>query len=142
MRHVERRRGVTLIEMLAVLVIIGIIATMATLHVVNSMRQARVQAAMAQLKTFSTAIAQFRMVHRRLPAKLADLETDPGGLPQPFPQGGYLDTVGVPDDPWGNDYVYSIGGTEGFAVTTLGENGVAGGAEFDKDLSSDDPVGK
>lgn len=141
MRLGSRRGGVTLIEMLAVLVIIGIVATMATLHVINSMRQARVQAARAQLKTFSTAIAQFKMTHGRFPAKLVDLETDPGGLSQPFPQGGYLDSVGIPNDPWGNGYVYSLGGTEGYAVRTLGENGVAGGQDFDRDLSSDDPVG-
>ena len=42
----------------------------------------------------------------------------------------------IPDDPWGNPYVYASDGTE-FVLMSLGRDGVLGGDGYDRDLTID-----
>ena len=134
--------GVTLIEMLVVLVIIGLVATLTTLAVNSVIGNSKRKTARAQMSALEAGVMSFKMDQNRYAATLGDLETAPGGLPRPFPPGGYLQTKGVPLDPWGNPYQYAVGGEEGFTITSLGDGGTAGGAGEQADLSTNDPVDK
>ncbi len=142
MRHLTRRRGVTLIEMLVVLVIIGLVATLTTLAVTGILGSSKQKTARAQMSSLQSGVMTFKIDQNRYPATLDDLETAPAGLPKPFPPGGYLLTKGVPLDPWGRPYQYAVGGEEGFTITCLGEDGTVGGTGEQADLSTNDPVDK
>ena len=58
--------------------------------------------------------------------------------PRAFRQGGYLESLEVPDDPWGRPYAYVVPGPGGkpFDVVCYGADGEAGGEGFDADLSA------
>ena len=59
-------------------------------------------------------------------------------VPPDYPEGGYLDSLEVPKDPWKRDYVYFMPGRSGkpFEVITYGRDGEPGGEDQDEDISS------
>jgi general secretion pathway protein G len=52
-------------------------------------------------------------------------------------KGGYLEKGKVPKDPWGNEFIYLSPGAHGdFDLISNGADGVAGGEEYNKDISN------
>jgi len=86
------------------------------------------------------AIHQFRLDNDFYPTTSQGLRTlaePPTEPPHPanYDQDGYLEKV--PDDPWGNPYVYrSPGKNADYDLLTLGADGSPGGAKLDRDRSS------
>ncbi len=130
--------GVTLIEMMIVLVIIGIVAAMVVPNVIGRPDQARVTVATTDLRTIAASLEMYRLDNRTYPNTaqgLAALAALPVELPHPtnWVAGGYLPIV--PADPWGNPYVYRSPGESGaFDLLTLGADGTPGGSGADADL--------
>ena len=58
--------------------------------------------------------------------------------PRKFPAEGYLDRRTLPFDPWDNDYVYLIPGSNGetYEIICYGHDGEPGGVEADLDIST------
>jgi general secretion pathway protein G len=142
--HSERipEAGVTLIEMMVVLVIIAVVAAMIVPNVIGRPDEARVTVAGTDLRTISSALELYKLDNRTYPTTsqgLSALVERPSSAPIPgnWASGGYLDTV--PQDPWGNDYVYrSPGQTGPFDLISLGANGRPGGDGVDGDISTVD----
>ena len=143
MRHRGKRRdaqsGVTLIEMMIVLVIIGIVAAVVVPNVIGRPDEARVAVANADLRTISASLEMYRLDNRVYPtaaqglAALSQMPTD-APVPPNWVAGGYLPQV--PSDPWGNPYVYATGGTAGgYTLVSLGADGQPGGDGVDADLA-------
>jgi general secretion pathway protein G len=130
--------GVTLIEMMIVLVIIGIIAALIVPNVIGRPDQARVAVARTDLRTIAASLEMYRLDNRSYPTAaqgLAALTAAPTEQPVPvnWATGGYLPNV--PQDPWGNSYIYKMPGEAGlYDLTSLGADGVAGGEGVDSDL--------
>ena len=127
----QRDVGVTLIEMMIVLVIIGIVAALIVPNVIGRPDQARVAVAKTDLRTIAASLEMYRLDNRSYPSALqglAALTTRPTEPPVPvnWVDGGYLPNV--PQDPWGNAYVYRMPGELGpFDLTSLGADGATGG---------------
>jgi general secretion pathway protein G len=53
----------------------------------------------------------------------------------------YLDAQSIPNDPWGNPYIYKTPGPAGkeFEIKSLGRDGKDGGNDDDADISSLQP---
>ncbi len=141
--HSRRHAGFTLLEILVVVLIITILATIVGINVVNSPGQARVTVAQAQLQTLRNALQLYKAQQGRYPTQRQGLQAlvspaDTEPVPRQFPEGGYLATPAVPDDPWGNPFVYLIPGSSGepFEVITYGADAEPGGDGEDGDLSS------
>jgi len=130
--------GVTLIEMMIVLVIIGIVAALVVPNVIGRPDEARVAVAGADLKTIAASLEMYRLDNRSYPTAaqglvaLTAMPVDPP-VPVNWVSGGYLPTL--PADPWGNAYVYLMPGPNGpYELISLGADGAAGGDGVDADI--------
>jgi general secretion pathway protein G len=130
--------GVTLIEMMIVLVIIGVVAAIVVPNVVGRPDQARATVAETDMRTIAASLEMYRLDNRSYPtteqglAALAAPPTQPPLAPN-WVQGGYMRTV--PTDPWGRPYVYrSPAQDAGFVILSLGADGTEGGEGVDADL--------
>lgn len=147
--HITRRRrprgrprggdcGVTLIEMMVVLVIIATVAAIIVPNVIGRPDEARAAAVSADLRTIAASLEMYRLDNRTYPTTeqgLAALTAPPvtAPLPSNWAEGGYLPNT--PLDPWGNPFVYRAPGEGGgFDLMSLGADGKPGGEGIDADL--------
>lgn len=135
--------GFTLLEILVVIFIITLLATLVGVNVANRSGEARQQVAQVQIETFKRALQMYHMDNGRYPtqrqglwALCAPAESDP--RPRTFPEGGYLESPVVPQDPWGQEYVYLFPGPPGYPyeIVSYGADGEPDGAGEDADISS------
>ena len=137
-RHVEA--GVTLIEMMVVLVIIAIIAAIIVPNVIGRPDEARVTVARSDIRTIAASLELYRLDARSYPTTEQGLDAlvhrpvlEP--VPQSFAEGGYLGTL--PNDPWGNPYIFvSPGETGVFDLMSFGADGVTGGDGINADITN------
>jgi len=131
--------GVTLIEMMVVLVIIAVVAAMVVPNVIGRPDEARVTVAETDIRSIGSALELYRLDNRLYPTTeqgLAALVQRPASAPVPrnWAADGYL--TAMPADPWGNAYVYrSPGETGGFDLISLGADGAVGGDGVNADIA-------
>lgn len=137
------RSGFTLLEILVVVLIITVLATIVGVNVAREPGKARRAAAAAQIGAFETALRIYRMDHGVYPSQqqgLAALCRPPDDLARPeiYPPTGYLERMAVPQDPWGNEYVYLVPGPGNlpFEVISYGADGEPGGEGEATDIGS------
>lgn len=130
------RRAFTLIELLLVLVILGVLAAIVVPKFSGRTEQARLTAAKTQIGTFSTALDAFEIDNGYYPKGrngLQDLVQQPRDA-QNW-KGPYLKGE-IPNDPWGNPYIYECPGkqnTTGYDITSMGPDAREG---TDDDISN------
>lgn len=130
--------GLTLLEMIVVLVIIAIVAGLVTMNVIGRPDQARVTTTKTNLASLSSALKMYRLDNGQYPTTeqgLKALAEKPATPPVPaaWPDGGYVSEN--PVDAWGNPYVYSATGAA-FQLRSLGKDGKPGGEGLDADLDA------
>jgi general secretion pathway protein G len=130
-----RRRGAagfTLIELLLVLVILGILAAIVVPKFSGRTEQARITAAKSQIATFGTALDAFEVdtgTYPRGKDGLLDLVRQPRDAKDW--KGPYL-KGDIPNDPWGNPYVYEFPGRNNensYDLFSVGPDGREGTAD-------------
>ncbi|MBA4261271.1 MAG: type II secretion system protein GspG [Comamonadaceae bacterium] len=135
----RRRRGAgfTLLELLVVMVIIGLLAGFVGPRFFAQIGKSEVKTARAQIDALGKALDQYRLDLGRYPSSeegLAALNEKPGDSTRW--QGPYL-KKGVPQDPWGQAYVYKAPGEHGeYDLLSLGKDGKPGGTGEDQDIVS------
>jgi len=139
-RQAGRRRqaGVTLIEMLVVVMIIGLFVALVAPRMLNKADSARVTATRAQINSFMTALGSYKLDTGLFPTTeqgLQALRTQPQGVNQW--QGPYL-PQDIPVDPWGGPYLYKFPGEHGDEpdIISLGADGQPGGTGISADILS------
>ncbi len=136
------RRGFTMVELMAVLIILGLLAAVVVRNFVGRVDDARVKVTKASLRQLHTAINEFHMDTGRWPTEqegltvLVQQPTDVTG----WRTGGYIETVEVPKDGWGRDFIFELLPESGrpFAIKSLGADGQEGGEAYNADLLSTD----
>jgi general secretion pathway protein G len=143
-RSARRRRarhgeaGFTLVEMLVVITIIGMIMALVGPRVLSYLSESRVKAAKIQIQSFGSALDLFYLDAGRFPSSAEGLTA----LIRPVSgvtawNGPYLKGATVPNDPWGNAYVYRQPGEHGaYEIRSLGSDGQEGGTGTASDLAS------
>ena len=131
-----------MVELMAMLIIIGLLATLVVTKVASKIDQARVTTTKANLKLLHNAVNQFKMDTGRFPTEeegLMALIEQPSDVTGWEP-GGYLETTQIPQDGWGNDFIYELYPESGkpFVIKSLGADGQEGGEDNDADLLSTD----
>ena len=137
------RKGITMIELMAVLIILGLLATVLVKNFMGSTDKARLITTKANLKILHTAVMQYKMDTGQFPTEeegLLALIEPPSEVEDLVEPGGYLETTEVPKDGWGNDFDYVLYPESGkpFVVISYGADGEEGGEGYDADLYSTD----
>lgn len=129
----SQRRGFTLIELMVVILILAILAALIVPKVMGRQGQAKIAAAQSDEATLASCLHQFRLDCDRYPTTeegLNALITAPAGLENKAKE-PYLTKSTVPNDPWGNPYVYQSPGANGasdsFTISSYGSDGQQGG---------------
>jgi general secretion pathway protein G len=139
--RIRGTRGFTLIELLLVLVILGILAAIVVPKFAGRTEQARNTAAQSQISTFGTALDSFEVDNGFYPKGkngLADLVQAPRDA-QNW-RGPYMKSTTVPNDPWGNPYIYESPGkhnTSSYDLMSMGPDGRAGSEDDITNWQSD-----
>lgn len=139
-RGLPRDAGLTLIELMVVVVILALLAVVIVPRVIDRPDQARAARAQADIGAIGAALDLYRLDNGAYPTTeqgLSALVTAPTSPPVPsnWAEGGYLDRV--PQDPWGRAYLYLAPGVHGaYDVVSYGADGEAGGTGGDADITS------
>lgn len=134
--HRHGEAGVTLIEMMVVLVMIAVVAALIVPNVIGRPDEARVAVAETDMRTVAGALQLYRLDNGRYPstaqglAALAERPISPP-MPRTWPDGGYLSEV--PVDPWGTPYVYRSEAST-FDLVSLGADAAPGGEGVAADI--------
>lgn len=112
------QRGMTLIEIMVVLVILGMIAGAIGYNVVGQMNDANIRTATLDVKAIANAVDMYRIKNSRLPESLDAL------VPKEIRE--------IRKDPWQNAYIYVRTGND-YEVYSYGPDKQQGGGD---DISS------
>lgn len=133
-------RGLTLIEILVVVVILGVLAALIVPKVMDRPDEARMAAARQDIGALKQALRLYKFDNRHYPTNeqgLKALVTKPTTAPIPpaWKEGGYLDKL--PNDPWGHPYQYLNPGVhDDIDIWSFGADGESGGEGADADIGS------
>ena len=132
------QRGMTLIEILVVLVLIGIVLGIVGGNFIGRGEKAKADAAKIEIGQIGQALDLYKLEIGRYPSSsegLQALVAAPAGASNW--NGPYWKKAQIPKDPWGNEYRYTSPGQKGdYDIVSLGADGKEGGEGANKDISS------
>ena len=133
-----RERGMTLIEILVVLVLLAVIMSVVAGNYIGRGEKAKADAAKIEIGQISQTLDLYKLEIGRYPTTQEGLQaliSAPSGVSNW--NGPYWKKQSVPKDPWGNEYKYtSPGASAPYEITSLGADGKEGGEGVNKDITS------
>lgn len=139
-RAVFDESGFTLIEIVAVIMLIALAMGVVGPYIFRYLTTGKQDAAKAQISGFEMALSAYRMDNGAYPSTaqgLAALRTKPIIPPVPDNWRGPYLSKAVPNDPWGNQYVYLCPGkhnADTFDLYSPGADGAEGGEGEARDI--------
>jgi general secretion pathway protein G len=128
----RRQRGMSLLEIIIVIVLIGAVLTVVGSRVLGGADRGKVGVARTQINTLAMKVENYQLDTGKLPSKLEDLVTAPGGVSGwlgPYAKASEL------NDPWGNAVEFRAPGEgRAFDLVSLGKDGRSGGSSHDADI--------
>ena len=116
-KRLKRPHGMTLVEIMIVITIMASVAGVVGYFVFGALDNANNRTAQMEISQLESMVEQYYMM------------TTPNQLPDNLEQlteGNTPLTEEVPDDPWGNPYVYDRRGQRDFEIYSAGADGVEG----------------
>jgi general secretion pathway protein G len=120
----KSQRAFTLIELLLVLVILVVLAAVVLPNLASKPKEAKIKAAKTQISTLETALSVYNTDVGDYPSTQQGLQAlveAPAGTKGW--SGPYLTKTNVPNDPWGNPYIYVCPGQHNTSSFDLSSNG-------------------
>lgn len=139
-RSRQRAAGFTLVELMVVIVIIGLLATVVVINVLPSQDRAMIEKARADIALLEQAVEMYKLdmlVYPSTDQGLEALLSPPDDLDRPerYRTGGYIKRL--PDDPWGQPYLYLRPGEHSaFDIFSMGADGRPGGEGAAADIGN------
>jgi general secretion pathway protein G len=139
-RRRRRQAGFTLIELVVVMAIIALLAALVGPRLMDSLSDSQVKTTQTQVELLGTALDKFRLDNGRYPTTeegLTALVDKPDNLATWA--GPYLRKRVVPQDGWGNAFLYERPATRGgieYDLYSLGADGKPGGEGQAADLGN------
>ena len=134
----RRLSGMTLIEILVVLVLIAIVMGNVGGQFIQRGEKAKGDAARIEIGQIGQALDLYKLEIGRYPTTQEGLQaliTAPAGVTNW--NGPYWKKAQIPKDPWGNEYKYAMPGQHGaYDIISYGADGKEGGEGADKDITS------
>ena len=131
-------RGMTLIEILVVLVLIGIVMGIVGGNFLGKGEKAKADAAKIELNQIGQTLDLYKLEVGRYPTTQEGLQAliaAPSGVTNW--NGPYWKNGTIPKDPWGNEYKYtSPGAKAAYDIVAYGADGTDGGAGPNKDVTN------
>lgn len=128
-------RGMTLIEIMIVLVIVGGLAAILAQNLVGSLGKANKKEAVIQMKEIGKQLDMFYTDCGFYPQSLDGL-VDPDPNCKNWGPEAYMKKNQL-KDPWRTDYIYTVEGSS-YVLKSLGADRKEGGSGNDADISSED----
>lgn len=127
--------GMSLLEIIIVIVLIGGVLALVGSRVIGGADKGRYKLAQAQIQTLQGKVEGYKLDTNKLPQKLDDLVAAPGGVT------GWLGPYAKPaelKDPWGNPIQYHVPGQDApYELISLGADGQPGGESYNADIKSE-----
>jgi general secretion pathway protein G len=134
-------RGMTLIEILVVLVLIGVVLSVVGGNFLGKGEKAKADAARIEISQISQTLDLYKLEIGRYPTTQEGMQAliaAPTGVTNW--NGPYWKKQSVPKDPWGTEYKYvSPAQNAPYEIISLGADGKEGGEGVNKDISSNQP---
>ena len=132
-------RGMTLIEILVVLVLIGVVLGVVGGNFIGKGEKAKADAAKIEIGQIGQTLDLYKLEIGRYPSSQEGLQaliSAPPGVANW--NGPYWKKTTVPKDPWGNDYRYAAPGQNNapYEISSYGADGKEGGDGANKDITS------
>ena len=133
----KQNNGFTLLELMVVITIIGLLVAIIAPNILSSQDKAMKQKAIADISNLEQALDLYRLDNYRYPTTeqgLIALVEKPTvePIPKNYNDAGYIRRL--PQDPWGNDYVYELKGGNKVRIISLGADGKIGGTDNNADI--------
>ncbi len=127
------QRGMSLIEIIIVIVLIGLVLTVVMSRVLGGADSGKVKITQTQIAGIAEKIERFEMDTGRRPASLQELVSQPAnaaGWLGPYAKAAEL------KDQWGHDLFFQAPGREGrpYDLGSFGKDGKPGGTSVDGDI--------
>ncbi len=124
--------GMSLLEIIIVIVLIGAVLTLVGSRVLGGADRGKANLAKSQIQTLAGKVENYQLDTGTLPARLDDLVTQPGNT------SGWLGPYAKPaelKDPWGHVIEYRAPGEAmPFDLVSLGKDGQTGGESYNADI--------
>lgn len=129
-------RGLTLVELLSVIVILGLIMTVVLKNVSERAEAAKAKLNETKMQQLQQMINQFQLEYNAFPSSLQDLVREPSSVKD---SGKVYVALCKPDqlkDIWNFDYIYkSESDGRSYTLTSLGSDGIPGGEGAKQDVT-------
>ena len=140
MKMLKRQSGFSLIEIMVVLLIIGILASMVAPQILGNQEEAQLKKAAVDIQQLESALEMYKLHNFRYPTSEQGMEAliqKPTSAPEPknYQVGGYLKGGKLPQDAWGNEFLYFSDKGQ-YEIISLGSDGAEGGEGDAADISS------
>jgi len=103
-KHLSKKSGFTMIEIILVVIIIGILAGIAIPRMGGKTEKAYLAQAKSNIVALSMAIQEFEMMNGDYPSSLEQLLDESKGGP-------YMEKKSIPTDPWDKPFTYTAPGS-------------------------------
>ena len=134
----KNQMGFTLVELLVVLIILGLVASIAGPNVMKYLGSSKTKTAKLQLKEIESSLELYFLDTGEYPSTAQNLDVliKSEGAVAGW-NGPYFKKAELPQDPWGNKYLYRSPGEHGvFDLYSLGADKQPGGEGDGQDVTN------